>query len=395
MIEKTRLGAYLRAATENPTLVGAFGINVPRLITLTYGFGVALAALRRRAGGADLLGQPEHGRRPHHRRLRGGRDRRHGLDPRLDPHRLRARPDRGADRGLLPGGLGGGDLRHHGASCCWSSPPACSGGRPDGRRTTGSPPSPMPPAPAARGMPRASSLHLRRCCWRFGLVAPFVLYPVFLMKVLCFALFACAFNLLLGYGGLLSFGHAAFFGSASYVSAHAAKVWGLTPELAILLGTRAAALLGARHRRARHPPAGHLLRHGDARLRADGLLLLAAGALHRRRGRHPGGAARAACSGSSTSRPTGRSTIVVLGDLLRRPAAHLPHHPLALRAGAEGDPRERAARRLARLPRQPLQARRLRAVGHAGRASPAPPRPSSSSSPRSPTSTGRCRARSC
>jgi branched-chain amino acid transport system permease protein len=78
----------------------------------------------------------------------------------------------------------------------------------------------------------------------FGLVAPFVLYPVFLMKVMCFALFACAFNLLLGYGGLLSFGHAAFFGSASYVSAHAAKVWGLTPELAVLSGTIAGALLG-------------------------------------------------------------------------------------------------------------------------------------------------------
>jgi branched-chain amino acid transport system permease protein len=76
------------------------------------------------------------------------------------------------------------------------------------------------------------------------LVAPFVLYPVFLMKVLCFALFACALNLLLGFGGLLSFGHAAFFGSASYVAAHAAKVWGLTPEFAILSGTAAAAILG-------------------------------------------------------------------------------------------------------------------------------------------------------
>ena len=76
------------------------------------------------------------------------------------------------------------------------------------------------------------------------IVAPFVLYPVFLMKVLCFALFASAFNLLLGYGGLLSFGHAAFFGSASYISAHTAKVWGLTPELAILSGTVIAAGLG-------------------------------------------------------------------------------------------------------------------------------------------------------
>ena len=75
-------------------------------------------------------------------------------------------------------------------------------------------------------------------------VAPFVLYPVFLMKVLCFALFACAFNLLIGFAGLLSFGHAAFFGGAAYVSAHAAKVWGWPPELAILAGTATAALMG-------------------------------------------------------------------------------------------------------------------------------------------------------
>ncbi|MCG5249530.1 branched-chain amino acid ABC transporter permease [Methylorubrum extorquens] len=75
-------------------------------------------------------------------------------------------------------------------------------------------------------------------------LAPLVFYPVFLMKVLCFALFALAFNLLLGYGGLLSFGHAAYFGMASYVSAYAAKIWGLAPELAILAGTATAALLG-------------------------------------------------------------------------------------------------------------------------------------------------------
>ncbi len=77
-----------------------------------------------------------------------------------------------------------------------------------------------------------------------ALVAPFVLYPVFLMKALCFALFACAFNLLIGYVGLLSFGHAAFFGTAGYLTAHSAKVWGLPPELAILFGTAASSLLG-------------------------------------------------------------------------------------------------------------------------------------------------------
>jgi len=76
-------------------------------------------------------------------------------------------------------------------------------------------------------------------------IAPFLAYPIFLMKALCFALFACAFNLLIGYVGLLSFGHALFFGWAAYVSAHAAKVWGLPPEIAILTGTAAGAALGA------------------------------------------------------------------------------------------------------------------------------------------------------
>jgi branched-chain amino acid transport system permease protein len=74
-----------------------------------------------------------------------------------------------------------------------------------------------------------------------ALLAPLQLYPVFLAKALCFALFACAFNLLIGYVGLLSFGHAAFFGSAAYVTAYTIKVWGLTPEVGILLGVLTAA----------------------------------------------------------------------------------------------------------------------------------------------------------
>jgi branched-chain amino acid transport system permease protein len=77
-----------------------------------------------------------------------------------------------------------------------------------------------------------------------ALAAPFVLYPVFVMEALCFALFACAFNLLIGYVGLLSFGHAAFFGSAAYITAHTVKVWGLPPELGILAGVAVAAILG-------------------------------------------------------------------------------------------------------------------------------------------------------
>jgi branched-chain amino acid transport system permease protein len=74
--------------------------------------------------------------------------------------------------------------------------------------------------------------------------APLVAYPFFLSQALCFALFACAFNLLVGYGGLLSFGHALFFGAASYFCAHAAKVFGWPPEVAILAGTVGAAALG-------------------------------------------------------------------------------------------------------------------------------------------------------
>ncbi len=77
-----------------------------------------------------------------------------------------------------------------------------------------------------------------------GLLAPFIVYPTFLMKVLCFALFACAFNLLLGFAGLLSFGHAAFFGGAAYVCAWLSKAHGVTPELAILASGGVAALLG-------------------------------------------------------------------------------------------------------------------------------------------------------
>mgnify|MGYP001259611807 FL=1 len=78
-----------------------------------------------------------------------------------------------------------------------------------------------------------------------ALLAPAVLYPVFLMKVLCFALFACAFNLLLGFVGLLSFGHAIFLGTGGYITGVLMLNTGLTPELGILAGTIAAGLLGA------------------------------------------------------------------------------------------------------------------------------------------------------
>jgi branched-chain amino acid transport system permease protein len=76
------------------------------------------------------------------------------------------------------------------------------------------------------------------------LIVPFTgIYPFFVMQALCFALLACAFNLLIGYGGLLSFGHAMFLGTGGYVAAHALKVWGVPPELGVVAGTAAAAVL--------------------------------------------------------------------------------------------------------------------------------------------------------
>lgn len=104
--------------------------------------------------------------------------------------------------------------------------------------------------PSSLGLSPDGEMCVRRQRW-FVLVvvilaacAPFAVYPVFLMKGLCFALFASSFNLLLGFAGLLSFGHAMFFGWSSYVTAHALKVWGLPPEIAILAGTAVAAIMG-------------------------------------------------------------------------------------------------------------------------------------------------------
>ncbi|HNU11664.1 MAG TPA: branched-chain amino acid ABC transporter permease [Rubrivivax sp.] len=113
--------------------------------------------------------------------------------------------------------------------------------------------SPSSPAPAAStaaiGLREQDQARTHRLVFVIMLViligAPLVgVYPVFMMKVMCFALFACAFNLLLGFGGLLSFGHAMFIGSAGYAAAHSAKVWGFTPELAVLFAALCAGALG-------------------------------------------------------------------------------------------------------------------------------------------------------
>src|SRR5262249_895806 len=149
--------------------------------------------------------------------------------------RVRARTDRGPHQGFLSRGVEHGDLHHHGDRA-----------HDQARRAVRH--AAMSAIPGLIGAARQNGLTHQRTAFfvmfAFFLVAPFVAYPIFLMKVMCFALFACAFNLLIGYGGLVSFGHAMFLGTAGYASAHAAKVWGFPPELAILFGTACSAALG-------------------------------------------------------------------------------------------------------------------------------------------------------
>ncbi len=112
------------------------------------------------------------------------------------------------------------------------------------------------------------------------LVAPWLFYPLFLVKVLCYALFACAFNLLLGTCGLMSFGHAAFFGASAYVAGYSAKAWGLPFEAAFDLRRCGGVAARAYLRLHLDPPAGHLLRDDHAGAGATGLLPRVAASIH-------------------------------------------------------------------------------------------------------------------
>jgi branched-chain amino acid transport system permease protein len=236
VIERTKLGSYLRAATENPMLVQAFGIRVPRMIMLTYGAGVGLAAL------AGVLAAPIY----------------------------QVSPTMGADliivvfavvviggMGSIMGSIVTGFLVGVIEGLTKAFYPELSSTvvflvmavvllvRPAG--LFGSKPEPAQGHQVALDVVTPS---VQTQTWAFAVMAaclaaaPLVVYPGFMMKAMIFALFACAFNLIAGYGRLISFGHAMFLGAAGYVCGHAAKVWGLTPELSILAGTAAAALLG-------------------------------------------------------------------------------------------------------------------------------------------------------
>jgi branched-chain amino acid transport system permease protein len=237
IIERTKLGSYLRAATENPSLVRAFGINVPRMITLTYGAGIGLAAL------AGVLAAPIYQVNP----LMGS-------NLIIIVFAVVVIGGMGSILGSIVTGFALGIVEgltkvfYPEASSTvifvimalvllikpsglFGKPAAQVGGVEHGGVS------------AAGDSGRNALVFLGLLAIAFA-IAPMFLYPIFLMNVLCFALFACAVNLLIGFVGLLSFGHAMFLGTAGYVAAHAAKVWGLPPELAILSGTASAAFLG-------------------------------------------------------------------------------------------------------------------------------------------------------
>lgn len=237
LIERTKLGAYLRAATENPSLVRSFGINVPRMITLTYGAGVGLAAL------AGVLAAPIYQVNPLM-----------GADLIVVVFAVVVIGGMGSILGSIITGFSLGVVE--GLTKVFY--PEASNTvifvimalvlliKPSGLfgRATTQVSTVEHGGASAAGDAGRSALMFLVVLALFFIVSPFFIYPLFLMKAMCFALFACAVNLLVGYSGLLSFGHAMFLGSSAYVSAHAAKVWGVSPEMAILAGTGASVVLG-------------------------------------------------------------------------------------------------------------------------------------------------------
>jgi branched-chain amino acid transport system permease protein len=237
VIERTRLGARLRAATEKPQLTRALGINVPRLVTLTYGFGVGLAGL------AGVMAAPIYQVNP----LMGS-------NLVIVVFAVVVIGGLGSIWGSIISGFGLGIAEGLTKSLYPQASttiifvimaivlllkPGGLFGKQDAGPATDAPPAVAIPMRSRRFEPV-----LLLGLLLVALTAPFVFYPPFLMKVLCFALFASAFNLLVGYVGLLSFGHAAFFGMAAYVTAYSAKAWSFPPELAILAGTATSLILG-------------------------------------------------------------------------------------------------------------------------------------------------------
>ncbi len=240
VIERTKIGSYLRAATENPSLVQAFGVNVPRMVTLTFGFGAALAGL------AGVLAAPIY-----------QVNALMGTNVIIVVFAVVVIGGMGSIIGSIVSGFTLGLLEGLTktffpqasnlvifvimAVVLLVKPAGLFGTAPSLISQAAA----VDPAirPVASGRPKDYALIF----WAMTaalIVAPFVFYPSFLMKALCFALFALALNLLIGFLGLGSFGHAMFLGTAGYITGYAAKAWGWTPELAVLAGTLASTALG-------------------------------------------------------------------------------------------------------------------------------------------------------
>lgn len=234
IIERTSLGARMRAATENPAVTQALGVNVPLLMSLTFGLGVGLAGL------AGVMAAPIYQVSP----LMGS-------EIIVVVFAVVVIGGMGSILGSIVSGFALGLIEGLTKAIY---PPGSSLVifvamaiilliRPSGLFGKGA----LLPAALSivKGGADVAVGRVTTTVLTFAaLVAPFFLYPGFLMKAFCFALFACSFNLILGYAGLLSFGHAAFFGSAGYITAQAVKVWGVTPEIGIALGVLTGAGLG-------------------------------------------------------------------------------------------------------------------------------------------------------
>jgi branched-chain amino acid transport system permease protein len=237
LIERTKLGAYLRAATENPDLVRAFGINVPRMLMLTYAFGVGLAGL------AGVMAAPIYQVGPQM-----------GQSIIITIFAVVVIGGMGSIFGAIFTGLLMGLIEGL-TKVFW--PEASTTVifvimavvlvfRPAGlfgRQTTAH-------SVADLSSGRAGSILENGRLW-FGILAvvgivfPMIVYPILGMKILCLSIFALAYNIIFGYGGLLAFGHAAFYGSSAYVAAFTASAWGLPTEICILLGVVTATIVGA------------------------------------------------------------------------------------------------------------------------------------------------------
>lgn len=241
VIDRTKLGAYLRAAIERPDLVRGFGINVPLMVTLVYGFGVGLAGL------AGVFAAPIYNVSPAM-----------GSNLIIVIFAVVVIGGMGSIKGAIVTGymlgLSEGLMKVFYApladTVVFIIMAAVLLIKPEGLFGRGAITQKF--SGALTGQASSNAAPRRRpLAWLVLAVsvaalvaAPFFIYPVFLIKVLCFAVAASAVNLLLGYMGLLSFGHAMFFGLSAYVSGHVATVFGLAPQWAILAGGAASVVLG-------------------------------------------------------------------------------------------------------------------------------------------------------